>query len=163
MLKARDDGATYGANPASLDDVTVEKCDFYDNERGIRVGEPGKDNATPTNVNIFECNIYNNVNCSAGGSAYGDLVVLSQASVLAVTNWWGTPTEPLTVSGRPLCAHGISLKPMKRWRVPVCHGLLPLPRIQRGVWDNFACSLRICQLMRIPVVGNLGMVKPVLK
>ncbi|MCK5739739.1 hypothetical protein KAH55_11175, partial [bacterium] len=99
LVKARDDGATYGAHPASLDNVLIETCDFFGNERGIRIGEPGKNNATPTNVMIVDCNIYNNINCSSGGSQYGDLIVQSQATVMARANWWGTPIAPQDVYG----------------------------------------------------------------
>ncbi len=60
MIKARDDGDTYGAHPASLDNVQINGGSFTGNERGIRFGEPGKNNATPTNAVIHFANISNN-------------------------------------------------------------------------------------------------------
>ncbi len=39
LLKARDDGATYGANPATLTGVTVTGCTFENNNLNIVLGE----------------------------------------------------------------------------------------------------------------------------
>jgi len=91
-VKARDDGATYGANPATLDTVTINGGTFTGNERGIRFGEPGKNNAGPTNVVVKDAKIYGNVKTYTGedGSAYGDLVNASQSQTKAQNNWWGT-------------------------------------------------------------------------
>ncbi|PLW95918.1 MAG: hypothetical protein C0593_12890, partial [Marinilabiliales bacterium] len=47
-IKARDDGSTYGAHPASASNVTIQNCTITGNERGVRFGEPGKGNLTPT-------------------------------------------------------------------------------------------------------------------
>jgi hypothetical protein len=102
MLKARNDGATYGTYPAVLNNVSVEGGVFSGNERGIRIGEPGKNNAGPTGVQIHNASITGNVKTYTGtdGSAYGGLVNDSQAAVNAEYNWWGSATGP-TNSGNP--------------------------------------------------------------
>lgn len=94
-LKARDDGATYGTYPASCDVIIIDNCTITGNERGVRIGEPGKNNAGPTNVTISNSNIYGNVQTYSGsdGTAYGDAVNQSSAQVTAKNNWWGTSTE----------------------------------------------------------------------
>ena len=55
-IKARDDGKTYGADPATLDGVTVTGCTFENNNEPdnapIVLGEPGANNETPVNVYI---------------------------------------------------------------------------------------------------------------
>ena len=59
MIKVRDDGG-YTAYPATLSNVLVESGLFTGNERGIRIGEPGKNNAGPFNVQIHNASIYGN-------------------------------------------------------------------------------------------------------
>ena len=95
--KARDDGGTYGAFPATLDNVLVQGCFISGNERGVRFGEPGKSNLTPTNVVLDRNQILNNVQTYTGtdGSAYGDVINQSQAQVNASPNWWGSMGGPL--------------------------------------------------------------------
>src|SRR3546814_19711198 len=58
-IKARDDGATYGPNPATLDGVTVTGNSFVNTgsyatrtELAVRIGETGPANAGPTGVVI---------------------------------------------------------------------------------------------------------------
>lgn len=55
-IKARDDGKTYGADPATLDGVTVTGCTFKDNNAAVKapivLGEPDANNETPVNVYI---------------------------------------------------------------------------------------------------------------
>ncbi len=51
-IKARDDGSSYGANPATLANVTLTGNTFSGDERAIMLGEPDKSNAGPTNVTI---------------------------------------------------------------------------------------------------------------
>ena len=55
-IKARDDGTTYGADPATLDGVTVTGCTFKDNNAAVKapivLGEPDVNNETPVNVYI---------------------------------------------------------------------------------------------------------------
>ncbi|MCF8369915.1 MAG: carboxypeptidase regulatory-like domain-containing protein [Bacteroidales bacterium] len=76
-VKARDDGGTYGANPATLDGVTIDNVTFNGNERGLALGEPGKDNAGPTNVEVK--------NCTFSGSVLMDIYNNSISNVVAKT------------------------------------------------------------------------------
>lgn len=95
-VKARDDGATYGPFPASVDNIDIVSCTITGNERGMRFGEPGKDNATPTNVTVEDCVLLGNTQHYSGadGSAYGDLInTTASTSVDASPNWWGD-TDP---------------------------------------------------------------------
>jgi hypothetical protein len=85
MIKARDDGATYGAHPASLDNVQINNSIFSGNTRAIRFGEPGKNNAGPTHVVLASSAITANT--------YG-LVNATQATVTATLNWWDSQTGP---------------------------------------------------------------------
>ena len=96
MIKARDDGTTYGANPATLTNVTITGGTFTGNERGIRIGEPNKTNAGPTNVVIHGASLLGNVKTYVGTdlSAYGDVVNYSLAMVDATGNWWGSDAGP---------------------------------------------------------------------
>ncbi|GIV79217.1 MAG: hypothetical protein KatS3mg050_3611 [Litorilinea sp.] len=96
MIKARDDGATYGAHPASLDNVQILNSTFQGNERGIRLGEPGANNAGPTNVVIHNNNIISNTQTYTGtdGSPYGGVINLTQSRVDATMNWWGAADGP---------------------------------------------------------------------
>ncbi len=86
----------YVAYPAHCDDVTVTQCTFTNNERGMRFGEPGKENLGPTNVTVEHCNIVGNVQHYSGsdGSAYGGLINQMQAGILAECNWWGDISGP---------------------------------------------------------------------
>jgi hypothetical protein len=96
-LKARGTGSdpSYATFPATLNNVTVTGGTFSGNERGIRVGEPGKNNATPTSVTIHNATITGNTKTYPGtdGSAYGGVVNFTQAQVNAEINQWGTETE----------------------------------------------------------------------
>ena len=96
MIKARDDGATYGAYPATLSNVHITGGTFTGNERGIRFGEPGTTNAGPTNVVITGAAIHSNFKTYGGddGSAYGDVVNFSLAQVVASPNWWESVAGP---------------------------------------------------------------------
>ena len=95
-FKARDDGTTYAPFPATLSGVLVDGGTITGNERGIRLGEPGKNNATPTNVTIEDVQLCNNVQHYIGtdGSAYGDIINASQAAVDASPNWFCSATGP---------------------------------------------------------------------
>ena len=44
---------SYVAYPAYVDNVDITNCTISDNERGLRFGEPGKANTTPTNVYVY--------------------------------------------------------------------------------------------------------------
>jgi hypothetical protein len=95
-IKARDDGSTYGAFPATLDGVMISGGNFTGNERGIRIGEPGKNNAGPTDVAILLNRIFANEKTYTGsdGSAYGGIINYSLAAVAAENNWWGCNEGP---------------------------------------------------------------------
>ncbi len=94
MLKARDDGATYGANPATLTNVRIQNSTITGNERGIRLGEVGRSNAGPTNVTVSRNTLSNNVPTYGGadGSALGAVVLLANGNVTVKGN---------TINGNP--------------------------------------------------------------
>jgi hypothetical protein len=75
-VKGRDDGGTYGANPAYVSGVSIIGCTVTGNERGIRIGEPGANNATPVSVVVTGCTVNSNAKTYAGtdGSPYGDVI-----------------------------------------------------------------------------------------
>ena len=105
-VKARDDGATYGAFPASVSNVSITGGAVSGNERGIRFGEPGKDNATPTGVTVSNVCIVRNVQKYSGsdGSAYGGLIDLragAAPTIVASPNWWGDATGPYNATSNP--------------------------------------------------------------
>ena len=104
MIKARDDGATYGVHPASLEHVTITGGIYSGNERGIRIGEPGKTNAGPSDVVIRLAQISNNIQTYSGtdGSFYGGVVNHSQQVVDARGNWWGADSGPFHTTLNPL-------------------------------------------------------------
>ena len=102
MIKARDDAPSYHENPASLTNVTIRNSFISNNERGIRLGEPTKNNATPTNVLIVDNSIAGNGQTYGGvdGSTYGGVVNETQTAVSAQNNWWGAADGPgLVTSG----------------------------------------------------------------
>lgn len=57
QIKARDDAPSYGSNPSTLDNVTIENGIIDGTSTGVRVGEPGKNNAGPTNVTVSSVEI----------------------------------------------------------------------------------------------------------
>ncbi|MBS3777981.1 MAG: right-handed parallel beta-helix repeat-containing protein, partial [Candidatus Thermoplasmatota archaeon] len=87
---------SYSSFPAHVDDVFVYDCIFTNNERGIRFGEPGKDNIGPTNVVVKCCIIEGNEQQYSGsdGSTYGGLINAMQSLVLAEDNYWGDCSGP---------------------------------------------------------------------
>ncbi len=117
-VKARDDGG-YAGFPATLDNVDITNVMLTGNQCGLRFGEPTKNNAGPTGVDVHQCEI-------AGSIGYG-LDNQSQATPDAACNWWGdilgpnvplwnpSPGDDLTgpavyvpwldgpISGTPLC------------------------------------------------------------
>ena len=103
MVKARDDGSYVSPNNAILDGVLISGGNYSCNERGIRVGEPDKGNAGPTNVVITGANITSNVPIYSGtdGSAYGGVVNHAVAEVNATYNWWGDNNGPYNEDGNP--------------------------------------------------------------
>lgn len=94
-IKGRDDAPSYNTWPASVSDVVVDFCSFTGNERAIRFGEPGKNNLGPTGVQVTRCSFVGNDKTYGGvdGSAYGDVINQSQASVSAINNWWNSNIE----------------------------------------------------------------------
>ncbi len=100
MIKARDDGGTYGAHPAALDGVLIDGGTVSGNERGIRFGEPAQGNAGPTSIVINSVNVYGNVPAYGGsdGSAYGDLIdwrAGTADAIDATNNYWGQTGGPV--------------------------------------------------------------------
>ncbi len=102
MIKARGTGADnggsgdYALHPATLNNVTINGGTFTGNERGVRFGEPGKGNTTPTNVAIHNATISGNNKTYSGtdGSAYGGVVNQTTAMTDAMRNWWGHASGP---------------------------------------------------------------------
>jgi len=97
MIKARGTGSDtgYSTYPATLTGVNITGGTFTDNERGIRFGEPTKNNTGPTNVAISGATIRDNIKQYTGidGSTYGDVVNTSTVLVDAASNWWGTSVK----------------------------------------------------------------------
>lgn len=85
-----------------MNNVSIDGGVFSGNERGIVIGEPGKNNAGPTNVQIHNASIFGNVKTYGpmDGSAYGGLINQSTAAVNAEYNWWGSASGP-TEAGNP--------------------------------------------------------------
>ncbi len=92
VIKARNDAPAYASFPASLANVLVENCIISGNERGIRLGEPDKSNAGPTNVVIRNNAINANLKTYSGtdGTAYGNIINLTAATTTATCNWYGS-------------------------------------------------------------------------
>jgi len=57
VIKARDDGAVYGANPATLTNVKVKGIIIKYCQNGIIFGEPGKNNFGPEKISVHESQI----------------------------------------------------------------------------------------------------------
>ena len=95
-IKARDDGATYGAQPATLNNVLIEGGKITGNERGIVIGEPGKNNAGPTGVVLQFNRIFGNNKTYSGddGAAYGGVVNHAKADISALNDWFGCNEGP---------------------------------------------------------------------
>jgi hypothetical protein len=89
-VKARDDGSTYGAHPASLTNLQINYGTITGNQEGIRLGEPGKNNAGPTNVVLYHNTITGNV--------LKTLRNVSLAQTNAERNYWGSTDKP-TIAG----------------------------------------------------------------
>ncbi|MFC7499035.1 beta strand repeat-containing protein [Enterovirga sp. GCM10030262] len=58
-IKARDDAPSYSGNPATLDGVSIHDGTIDGTSTGIRIGEPGKNNAGPTNVTVDDVAVTN--------------------------------------------------------------------------------------------------------
>lgn len=92
-IKARDDGATYGALAATLDSVTLDGVIATGGVVGVRLGEQDKNNATPTNVMVTKSSLI-----GSGGFGW---VNATQANATIGANWWGstTPDFSAIISG----------------------------------------------------------------
>jgi parallel beta helix pectate lyase-like protein/copper-binding protein NosD len=89
LIKARNDGATYGAFPATLDGVAITGNTFSNNERGIAMGEVGKNNVN-TNVVINGNSFLNNVAGTQAVAATGSIINHSTSDIDANFNWFDT-------------------------------------------------------------------------
>ena len=97
-IKARDDGPSYNANPATLDGVTIEDGSINGTSTGIRIGEPGKTNNGPTNVEVTNVAIENASNGSYDNRTSVALEVeLTDGNDVAVTN--PSATGPIHFTG----------------------------------------------------------------
>lgn len=101
-VKARDDAPAYSGFPATLSNVSIIGGLYSGNERGIRIGEPGKNNQSPTNVVIHYASIIDNFPQYSGqGSETGDVINQLRPGtwVDATMNWWGDALGPYAVRG----------------------------------------------------------------
>jgi VCBS repeat-containing protein len=53
-IKARDDGPSYNGDPATLTGVTIQNGTIDGTSTGVRIGEPGKSNAGPSDVQVTD-------------------------------------------------------------------------------------------------------------
>ncbi|NLH47116.1 MAG: hypothetical protein GX444_00785 [Myxococcales bacterium] len=90
-FKARDDGSYSGANAATLSNVTVRGNFFSGNQNALFLGEPGKNNLTPTNV-VIEHNSFT-------GSLAKEIQNNCQTTPNASANWFGE-TDGVLVAGK---------------------------------------------------------------
>lgn len=91
-VKARQDGSTYGGNPATVDNVSLESLTVEDTPNGIRFGEPGKSAYGLQNASIHDSDIEDNDN-------FG-LINEVPIEVDATDNWWGHASGPGGPDGR---------------------------------------------------------------
>ena len=84
-IKARDDGS-YAGTPATLTNVDLSGCTITGNQNGLRFGEPGKNNAGPTAVDVHQCDITGNL-----GTGLDNQTLATDS---ATCNWWGTVLGP---------------------------------------------------------------------
>ena len=84
-VKARGTGndPSYSSNPATLIGVTVNGGTLTGNAAGIRFGEPGKNNISPTTITVNNAAIY-------GNTQFGLSTALSGITVVAERNYWGS-------------------------------------------------------------------------
>ena len=136
-VKARDDGSTYGPFPATLSNVSIDSSLMSGNERGIRIGEPGKSNAGPTGVTVHNACITGNVKTYSGsdGSAYGGLVNASLATVDATNNWWGNASGPAPTGTGDAAVAAPGLVTVSPWNTVGC----PLPELSAKTGDALFC------------------------
>ena len=86
-IKARDDAPSYSALPATLTGVTLEGNTIARNSSdGVRLGEPGKNNVGPIDVDV-------NFNSLTQNVVFG-INNQSQTTTDGTCNWWGSQTGP---------------------------------------------------------------------
>jgi hypothetical protein len=87
MIKARNDGVTYGPNPATLSGVIVKNNRITGPQNGIRFGEFGVVNAGPSNVTLEGNDL---------SHAFANKAVIRRTnnSINLVCNWHGTTILP---------------------------------------------------------------------
>ncbi|MFZ1424399.1 MAG: HYR domain-containing protein, partial [Saprospiraceae bacterium] len=86
-IKARDDAPSYNTIPASLSNVIIKNNKITGPRNGIRIGEFGKINATPTNVTIEG-------NDLSHAFAHKTLISRINSDINVVCNWHGTIDLP---------------------------------------------------------------------
>jgi hypothetical protein len=91
-IKARQDGGTYGANPATLQNVHLEDLTVDDNPNGIRFGEPGKDDYGLEDATVEQSDVENN--------EHFGLINETLVEVDATDVWWGHASGPGGPDGR---------------------------------------------------------------
>ncbi|MCE7926486.1 MAG: HYR domain-containing protein, partial [Haliscomenobacteraceae bacterium CHB4] len=90
-IKARDDSPSYNGNPATLDNVLIKNNLITGPRNGIRFGEFGTTNATPTNVTVEGNDL---------SYAFANKAVISRinSNINLLCNWHGS-TDILTIWG----------------------------------------------------------------
>ncbi len=88
MIKARNDGVTYGPNPATLSGVIVKNNRITGPQNGIRFGEFGVVNTGPSNVTLEGNDL---------SHAFANKAVIRRTnnSINLVCNWHGTTILPI--------------------------------------------------------------------
>ncbi len=95
-VKARDDGTDYGAAPATLNGLLIQDCRVSRSAVGIRIGEPGKVNAGPSNALVKSCKRDGLRHGSAAAGPGGRATVRSAV-------WRANTNSVLANNGRPRC------------------------------------------------------------
>ncbi len=147
MIKARDDGATYGAHPATLNNVTIQNSFFTGNERGIRFGEPDKNNGTPTNATVVHNALSGNGQTYVGmdGTTYGGVINMTQTTVSGVDNYWGAEDGPGSVGS----GSGDGVSTAVTFDPWLCDGTDS--SADAGFQPNLS---QLCQVLYLPIVFN---------
>lgn len=86
VVKARDDGSVYGANPATLTHVQIKGIIVKYCQNGIIFGEPGKNNSGPYQISVHESQIVYSHN--------SNVVSNIQSDVSLHNNCWLTTSGP---------------------------------------------------------------------
>lgn len=96
-LKARSDAPTYSGFPASLTGVNIENCLISGNERGVRFVGTGPLSAALVRNNSIQGN--NRQYSGNDGSAYGNIINSTSATISATCNWLGSDQPSVIASG----------------------------------------------------------------